>query len=249
MSGLSGLLDIHAPVKTTQLIKPVPSWITDEYRIAKCMRRQYERTWRRVKSPENRTRLRQQINRCNHIKNKRHFYHDLDLVSENCSDGKDLWQALNGILSRSNVTVLPSLANRFGLFFIDKIKKIRDTFKHTPSKSFHPDKEPPTFSAFQVVTESEFLKFIKEAPSKTCSLDPCPTHILKKCLDILPHKIANLISKLNFYKLIPYPMDNSLSGRRGPARQTSEKDVLCLHRPGRSSTVHSPDGVSYFLPV
>ena len=26
-----------------------------------------------------------------------------------------------------------------------------------------------------------------------------------------------------------YPMDNSLSGRRRPARQTSEKDVLCLH--------------------
>ena len=44
------------------------------------------------------------------------------------------------------------------------------------------------------------------------------------------HKFANLISKLNFYKLIPYPMDNSLSGRRRPARQTSEKDVLCLHR-------------------
>ena len=42
-------------------------------------------------------------------------------------------------------------------------------------------------------------------------------------------KIANLISKLNFYKLIPYPMDNSLSGRRRPARQTPEKDVLCLH--------------------
>ena len=46
-----------------------------------------------------------------------------------------------------------------------------------------------------------------------------------------------------------YPMDNSLSGRRGPARQTSEKDVLCLHRLGRPSGVHSPDGVSYFLPV
>ena len=46
-----------------------------------------------------------------------------------------------------------------------------------------------------------------------------------------------------------YPMDNCLSGRHGPARQTSEKDVLCLHRLGRPSTVHSPDGVSYFLPV
>ena len=40
MSGLSGLLDIHAPVKTKQLIKPVPSWITDGYRTAKCMTRQ-----------------------------------------------------------------------------------------------------------------------------------------------------------------------------------------------------------------
>ena len=50
MSGLSGLLDIHAPMKTKQLIKPAPSWITDEYRTAKCMRRQYERAWRRDKS-------------------------------------------------------------------------------------------------------------------------------------------------------------------------------------------------------
>ena len=32
MSGLSALLDIHAPVKTKQLIKPAPSWITDKYR-------------------------------------------------------------------------------------------------------------------------------------------------------------------------------------------------------------------------
>ena len=135
MSGLSGLLDIHAPVMTKQLIKPAPSWITDEYRTA--MRRQYERSWRRDKSSVNRSRLRRQINRCNHIlnRNKGRFYHDL--VSDNCGDGKKLWQALNRILSRSNSTVLPSfvdeksLANRFGLFFIDKIKKIQDTFKHT----------------------------------------------------------------------------------------------------------------------
>ena len=47
-------------------------------------------------------------------------------------------------------------------------------------------------------------------------------------------EIANLISKLNFYKLIPYPMDNCLSSRRRPARQTPEKHVLCFHWPGRS---------------
>ena len=41
-------------------------------------------------------------------------------------------------------------------------------------------------------------------------------------------KIANLTSKLNFYKLIPYPMDNCFTGRRDRSHQTSEKDVLYI---------------------
>ena len=40
------------------------------------------------------------------------------------------------------------------------------------------------------------------------------------------HKIANLISKLNFYKLIPYPMDNCFTGRCDRSRKTTEKAVL-----------------------
>ena len=156
-------------MKTKQLIKPAPSWITDEYRTAKCMRRQYERVWRRDKSSENHSHLRRQINRCNHIlnRNKGCFYRDL--VSENCGDSK-----------RSNSTVLPSfddeksLANRFGSFFIDKIKKIRDTFKYTRSQVLHPDKEPPTFSSFQVVTDTEVLKFIKESLQKLSPLIHAP---------------------------------------------------------------------------
>ena len=62
-------------------------------------------------------------------------------------------------------------------------------------------------------------------------------------------QVAPAQNRLFYCVNTSYPMDNSLSGRRGPARQTSEKDVLCLHRLGRPSTVHSPDGVSYFLPV
>ena len=41
-------------------------------------------------------------------------------------------------------------------------------------------------------------------------------------------KIENLISKLNFYKLIPYPMDNCFTGRRDRSRQMPEKDVLYI---------------------
>ena len=70
---------------------------------------------------------------------------------------------------------------------------------------------------------------------------------IKNAMEVI--KEINIV-KMEFYCVnTSYPMDNSLSGRRGPARQTSEKDVLCLHRLGRPSGVHSPDGVSYFLPV
>ena len=67
------------------------TWITDEYRTGKGMRRQYERAWRRDKSSVNHSHLQWQINRCNHILNRNNgcFYHDL--VSENCGDGKKLW--------------------------------------------------------------------------------------------------------------------------------------------------------------
>ena len=73
-----------------------------------------------------------------------------------------------------------------------------------------------------------------------------------KMAAILNFRIFAKNGKTQFYCVnTSYPMDNSLSGRRRPALQTPEKDVLCLHRQlGRSVVlVHSPDGVSYFLPV
>ena len=78
-------------------------------------------------------------------------------------------------------------------FSLIKLKRF-ETPSNTRSKSLHPDKEPPTFSSFQVVTESEVLMFIKEAPSKTCSLDPCRTHIVKQCIDILLPSLTKLVN-------------------------------------------------------
>ena len=60
---------------------------------------------------------------------------------------------------------------------------------------------------------------------------------------------ANLISKLNFYKLIPYPMDNCFTSRRDRSRQTPEKDVMYIILAGPVSSVHSLGGASYLLPV
>ena len=200
VSSLSDLLDIHAPLKTRRLAKPAPGWITNEFRTAKCLRRQYERTWRRDKTPLNRACLRWQINRCNHLlnKNKKNYYQEL--VKENSKDGKKLWRVLGKVLGRSQVSILPSctddksLANRFGSFFIDKINKIRNTFRKCTSKCVPQERKPPSFSSFQLVSELEVHKFIKDSPSKTCSLDPWPTFLVKRCIDILLPSITKLVN-------------------------------------------------------
>ena len=144
--------------------------------------------------------LRWQINRCSHLLNKNKGQYYQELVKENIGEGKKLWQALSKVLGRSQVSTLPSCtdkksqANRFGSFFIDKINKIRNTFRNCTSKCVPLEKKPPSFSSFQLVSKIEVLKFIKESPSKTCSLDPWPTLLVKRCIDILLPSITKLVN-------------------------------------------------------
>ena len=67
---LSNLLDKHAPNVTRYLAKEPAKWLSDTYKNAKSIRRQFERIWRKKKTPLNRTRLRKQIARCNSLANK-----------------------------------------------------------------------------------------------------------------------------------------------------------------------------------
>ena len=128
-------------------------------------------------------------------------------------DGKKLWRALSKVLGRSQISTLPScideksLANRFGAYFIDKIT---NTLRNCTSKCVSLEMKPPSLSSFQLVSESEVLKFIKESPSKTCSLDHWPTFLVKRCIDIpLPsrNKLLNLSLQDGIF---PEPFKNAI---------------------------------------
>ena len=69
---------------------------------------------------------------------------------------------------------------------------------------------PCCFSSFQVVTDTEVLKFIKESPSKTCSLDPCPTHIVKQCIDILLPSLTKLVNLSLKNSIFPNPFKQAI---------------------------------------
>ena len=89
--------------------------------------------------------------------------------------------------------------------FCHEISKIRDTFATSGSFNDAPDSVPPAFNAFMPVTEDEVYKCISESPTKSCSLDPIPTFLLKDCLDILLSSITKLVN----YSLIEGSFPNS----------------------------------------
>ena len=88
------------------------------------------------------------------------------------------------------------LANRFAVFFTDKVCKIRDEL---PDLSRHQLNLPtPTLTCslnvFSAVTESEVRKIIAKSPTKSCSLDPAPTWMVKDSVDELIPMVTILVN-------------------------------------------------------
>ena len=170
----SKLLDKHAPLVTRTFTKQATGWLSDTYRLAKTIRRQLERIWRKDKSAYNRARLRRQIARCNSLVNKDKVNYFRNLVRENGNDSKKLWQVLRSALHSSPEAVLPSheskkgLADRFVTFFSDKIAKIRNSFSSSDLFTLPPPPDVLNFSCFKQVSQEEIRKIIMKSPTKSC---------------------------------------------------------------------------------
>ena len=72
--------------------------------------------------------------------------------------------------------------------------KIRTIFT---SNNFHisPLVEPVAkFSSFNSVSCNDVRKILNLSPTKSCSLDPWPTFIVKECVDILINPLTQMIN-------------------------------------------------------
>ena len=166
----------------------------------KSIRRQFERIWRKKKTPLNRARLCKQIARCNSLANKDKATYYRALVNENGDDPKKLWQVLRSTLHHIPDKVLPSnsshkkLADQFAAFFTNKIAKIRESFSSSSSFSLPSPVNPPGLVKFDDVSPDDIAKVIKNSPTKSCLLDPWSTFLVKDCLDILLPSITKLVN-------------------------------------------------------
>ena len=198
---MSNLLDRHAPLISRLSKKDSADWMSDDYRHAKSLRPQFERTWGRDKNPLNRSRLYRQIARCNALVNKDKSDYYSKLISDNSHDSRKLWCELHKTLNRVSDATLPSheseksLADQFASFFSNKIKKIRDTFPPSDTgNEVHPTSDPPKITVFRQVSEDDVDKIIKSSPTKSCLLDPWPTFLIKECIDILISSLTKLVN-------------------------------------------------------
>ena len=87
------------------------------------------------------------------------------------------------------------LADRFSEFLETKIRKINDSLSVEDMDTCDPIDitlrySQSTFDGFDRITTEELRKVIMESTSKSCTLDPLLTPLLKHCVEELLHSVS-----------------------------------------------------------
>ena len=130
-------------------------------------------------------------------------------ISDCGNNAKSLYRIMYDLIGRKKSTKLPELgsldeiAEAFSTYFDNKIQLIRAKLDQAASQMTTSTRgtDPPLhhthqswFSVFEEASETENKKIIMKSPTKSCSLDPPPTELLKEHLDLLVPAITKLIN-------------------------------------------------------
>lgn len=202
---LANILDAHAPPQTkTITIKHHSPWFTDEIREARRQRRKAERRWRSTKLIVHREIYKEECVKVNKLceEASRNYY---CLKIEECgSDQHKVFHIANQLINNKKDSTLPTsenpqeLSEKFADFFTAKIAKIKETFDvEIPADSndnANMDNSPPVLSMLAPTSEAELKRIITSGNSKSCSMDPLPTHLLKSNLEILLPTLTKIVN-------------------------------------------------------
>ena len=131
---------------------------------------------------------------------KRHFTCRVNRMKENaywltCSSThsgqpRKLWKIFSQIMGLDTAGALPMgdpTSQDLMDYFVKKIETIRNSTASTAADSTRLPPATAVFDSFRTYNVEEVCRIITSAPSKSCSLDPIPTTILKEFLpELLP---------------------------------------------------------------
>ena len=193
---LQSLADRFAPVKRLKLRRQrLALWMDDECRQQRRQSRMLERRYRRTLSPVDRLAWVEQERVRHQVYRQKESAYWSTMIAEQAGQPKKLWRSLNAILGRDRAGRLPSncpTAQQFLDFFNDKVEAVRRSTASgvgMPQSSLAPATD--TLDMFVPCSADDVRRTITNAPSKSCSLDPLPTSVMKEFLpELLPFLTA-----------------------------------------------------------
>ena len=206
---LSGLLNKHVPARTRSVrVRPHSHWFNVAIQTARKLRRVHERKRRHIRLEIDRQLYCNQRKKVNELINVAKIEYYSSQITDCSGDQKKLFKVVNGLLHQAKKTpVLPSsvsdavLADSFSRYFSNKILNIRSIFPVSTSSTMSQTNHFPVcaqvsnISQFASATVFEVKKLIRSSPSKSCELDPIPTDLLKKCIDVAAPLITTIVNK------------------------------------------------------
>jgi hypothetical protein len=118
-------------------------------------------------------------------------------------DIKKHWRILNTVCNRTKCAAIPtwssmeSLADEFNLFFHDKTEKIRVNLMKSPttiSAMITPIQPVSLLRKFNLVTQIDVLRTIRQSPKSTSPKDPLPSWLLSRCTQSLLPSLTHIVN-------------------------------------------------------
>ena len=204
-SSITGVLNVHAPLKTTKRHRQAERWQDGHIDELKQRRRYFERKYRRTRSGAYK-RVYKLTCRCTNsaitTRHKEHFTEKIDVSS----GSKMAWKQAQKLLSttdeptENSPTDTVKLCDSLQAFFSDKINKISLNISsliaslqlpNLPHSTSCP-KLQNSLTTFHQVTEDDVKRIITSSPPKTSGADVMPTWLLLQCLETLAPSFTRL---------------------------------------------------------
>jgi exonuclease III len=209
-SVLSSILDTHAPLRTRTIrIRPQTEWMSDDILTQKRIRRCHERMWRASKLTVHYQMYCTQRDKVNSMIQKARVKHFEAKVVASGNDQKALFKLVKTLTQSEDKKPCSLSSDAFSAFFASKIQKIRDNFPQSdiPAEVCLTE---ASLSVFSTVSVDEVHKTVMRSPTKSCSLDPWPTWLLKQHLPNLLPAITRVINQSLTTGQVPESMKQAL---------------------------------------
>ena len=189
-------LNCNTPETSQRItVRPKNPWLSDDLREQKRLVRQIEKKWRKYRLEAQWYTLKKERDKYKCILREIKMEKITAKVLECDRNLKKLYDLVSNLTGTKVVNPLPEhndseqLANEFADFFMEKIRKIRNSLDTYPIFNPHGPVKA-SFDSFKPVSIDDIVRLVRSMPTKSCESDAIPTSLLKEILPELAPTLA-----------------------------------------------------------